>query len=69
MNKKQASKAIEIVKESIHRVDPFSLISTGSPEDEFDSEILSITSQLERCNSGRDVSHAIAYLFVHHHIY
>ena len=49
-----------IVRESIHRIDPFSLLEGGSPDDEFDSEIMSIVGQLHRCGSGRDISHAIA---------
>jgi len=36
------------------------LLEGGSPEDEFDSEINSITSQLQRCNSGVDVAHVIS---------
>ena len=52
--------ATKIVSESIHRIDPYSLLSEGSPTDEFDSEINSIVGQLHRCSSGNDVSHAIA---------
>jgi len=52
--------AKEIVRDSIHRIDPYSLLSGGSPKDEFDSEIISIVGQLYRCGSGRDVSHTIS---------
>ena len=48
------------MRESIHRIDPYSLLAGGSPDDEFDSEINSIVGQLQRCGSGRDVAHAIA---------
>ena len=59
MNKKEAAKATSIVREAIFRIDPYCLLSSGGPEDELDSEILSITSQLQRCGSGRDVAYAI----------
>jgi len=60
MNKKDFKKCIEIVRESIHRIDPYCLLDGGSPDDEFDSEISSIVSQLDRSGSGRDVAHSIA---------
>ena len=60
MNKKELSKALNIVRESIRRIDPYSLLEGGSPNDEFDSEINAITSQLQRCGSGKDVAHVIA---------
>ncbi len=60
MKKKEIAKALNIVKESIHRIDPYSLLEGGSPDDEFDSEINAITSQLQRCGSGKDVAHTIA---------
>ncbi len=60
MNKKELTKTLSIVRESIHRIDPYSLLEGGSQKDEFDSEINLITSQLQRCNSGNDVAHAIS---------
>jgi hypothetical protein len=60
MKKKELNKALSIVRESIHRIDPYSLLEGGSPDDEFDSEINLITSQLVRCGSGKDVAHTIA---------
>lgn len=60
MNKKDFKKCVEIVRESIHRIDPYSLLDGGSPDDEFDSEISSIASQLDRVGSGRDAAHTIA---------
>lgn len=60
MKKKKFTTAVNIVRASIHRINPYSLLEGGSPEDELDSEINSITSQLHRCNSGKDVSLAIA---------
>ena len=60
MKKNDHKKVQAIVRESIHRIDPYSLLAGGSPDDEFDSEIKSIVGQLQRCGSGRDVAHAIA---------
>ena len=62
MKKHNYKKAHEIVRESIHRIDPYSLLAGGSPEDEFDSEINSIVGLLQRCGSGGDVAHAIAHI-------
>ena len=57
MNKEQAKIAIEIVREAMNRINPYNLLEDGN-DDELDSEIMSITSQLQRCGSGRDVAHA-----------
>jgi hypothetical protein len=58
--KKDYKKTQEIVREAIHRIDPYALLAGGSPDDEFDSEIISIVGQLQRCGSGKDIAHAIA---------
>lgn len=60
MNKKDFQRIVAIVGVSIHRINPCHLMGDGFPDDEFDSEIISIAKQLDRCNSGRDVAHAIA---------
>ena len=52
--------AEKIVRAAIHRIDPYGLLEGGSPEDEFDSEIRSITNQLQRCKTESDIAHAIA---------
>jgi hypothetical protein len=59
-NKKQFQIAEKIIREAITRIDPYSLLADGSPDDEFDSEITAIVGQLNRCNSSKDVAHAIA---------
>ncbi len=59
MTKQDYKIGLEIVREEIHRIDPYSLLEGGCPEDEFDSEIASIANQLTRCKSGKDVAHAI----------
>ena len=60
MKKMDYEKSLEIVRDSIHRINPYHLMEEGFPDDEFDREISSIAKQLERCNSGKDVSHTIA---------
>lgn len=60
MKKKEFKICLKIVRESVHRIDPYCLLEGGSPDDEFDSEINSIASQLPRCGSGKDVAHTIA---------
>jgi hypothetical protein len=59
-NKQDYKLAENIVREAIHKIDPYSLLEGGAPSDEFDSEISSVTNQLQRCNSGKDVANAIA---------
>ncbi|MGV6852293.1 MAG: hypothetical protein ACWA5R_08990 [bacterium] len=59
MKRNEIEKSVEIVRKGIFRINPFNLLE-HEQDDELDSEILSIASQLQRCRSGRDVSHAIA---------
>ena len=59
-NKYKLKQTHKIVQEAIHRVDPFGLLASGSPDDEFDSEINSIVKQLSRCNSSKDIAYTIA---------
>jgi hypothetical protein len=56
----QYTHTLNIVKESIHRIDPYGLLASGCPQDEFDSEIRAITLQIPRCESSKDIAHAIA---------
>ena len=35
-------------------------MDSGSPDDECDSEIMEIKSQLVHCHSGKDIAHAIS---------
>lgn len=59
-SKKQYELAFTVVRHAIAKADPYSLLETGSPEDEFDSEVSSIVRQLPRCHSATDVAHTIA---------
>lgn len=58
--KKQYEVAFRVVRHTIAKADPYSLLETGSPEDEFDAEVNSIVRQLPRCQSATDVAHTIA---------
>ena len=60
MNKIEITKTLSIVRETIRRLDPYSLLEGGSPEAEFDSEINLISSQLQGCKSGNDVACTIS---------
>ena len=55
--------AVEILREAINEIDPYSLLASGSPDDEFENEINSIASQLSSCESGKDIAHTIARVF------
>ena len=61
--KRDYKTAFTIVKEAIAKADPYSLLKTGSPDDEFDGEVRFIVSQLPRCKSPNDVARAIAKTF------
>lgn len=56
----QYIKTLDIVRESIHRIDPYGLLANGSPKDEFDFEIRAITLQIPHCQSSKDIAYAIA---------
>ena len=48
--------AIEVVKKVIHAWDPYCLLKTGSPEDEFDGETASVVRQIPRIKSEYDAA-------------
>jgi hypothetical protein len=60
---RSSKKLIELVRESVHRIDPYALIAEGAPEDEFNSEILAIAGKVSRCSSPHEVAQAIAGIF------
>jgi hypothetical protein len=56
-------RAIEIVGAVVRDLDPYALLATGCPADEFDSEIASIVTQIPRIRSENDAAHALSRVF------
>jgi hypothetical protein len=64
MNKKAKYKlAIQVVGRVIHEWDPYSLLESGCPNDEFDTEIASVVSQMSRIKSAEDAAHVLSRVF------
>tara|TARA_R110002110_G_scaffold415561_1_gene650792 strand:- start:91436 stop:91714 length:279 start_codon:yes stop_codon:yes gene_type:complete len=55
-----AEKLIDIVRESVHNIDPYDFLAGGAPRDEFDSQILALAGKVTRCESSDEVARAIA---------
>jgi hypothetical protein len=55
--------AIEVVAAAIRAWDPYGLIETGAPLDEFDGEITRITANIRAFKSVEDVAVAISTVF------
>ncbi len=43
--------------------DPYRLIRSGAPQDEFDSEIASVASQIPRIQSSKDAAYVVSREF------
>lgn len=61
--KRAYRKAFDMVRAIIHEWDPYGLLASGSPGDEFDSEIAAIVRQIPRINSEIDAALAISRVF------
>ena len=55
--------ALSVVTEVINAWDPYGLLALGAPNDEFESEIASVVSQVPRVKSKRDATLAISRVF------
>lgn len=53
----------QTIAEVIKDWDPYGLLASGSPTDEFDSEISSLVAQIPRIRSAHDASHAVSRIF------
>lgn len=53
----------EAVKEVIHRWDPYNLLESGAPQDEFDMEIMAVVRQINKIHSPVDATHVISRIF------
>jgi hypothetical protein len=56
-------RAIKAVREVVHRWDPYGLLASGCPPDEFDHEISAVVAQLPRIRSRADAAHALSRIF------
>jgi hypothetical protein len=56
-------RAIEAVREVIHRWDPYGLLGSGCPPDEFDREIAAVVAQVPRIRSRADATQALSRAF------
>jgi Domain of unknown function (DUF1871) len=56
-------RAIQVVREVVHRWDPYGLLAGGCPPDEFDQEIAAVVAQIPRIRSRADAAHALSRVF------
>jgi hypothetical protein len=56
-------RAIQVVRAVVHRWDPYDLLGSGCPLDEFDSEIASVVTQIPRIRSNADAACALSRVF------
>lgn len=59
----QYDRAIAVVRDVIHEWDPYALIETGAPSDEWDSEIASIVAKVPRFKSPEDAANTVSRVF------
>jgi len=55
--------ALQVIREVVHRWDPYQLLRSGSPPDEFDCEIAAVARQIPRIRSKTDAAHALSRVF------
>ena len=53
----------DLVRKVIHQWDPYRLLESGSPGDEFDGEIMAVVRQIDRIHSATDASQVISRVF------
>ena len=63
LGKQQYGDMVALVKRVIAEWDPYALLASGSPHDEFDSEVASIVAQFPRIKSATDAAHVISRVF------
>jgi len=63
MTKADYKLALQVVGEVIREWDPYSLLASGCPPDEFDSEIASVVAQIPRIKSENDAVCALSRVF------
>ncbi|MGH9943855.1 MAG: DUF1871 family protein [Pyrinomonadaceae bacterium] len=63
MRKREYDQAFGAVRDVIHEWDPYGLLLSGAPPDEFDREAHAIVRQLGRIHSALDAGHVISRVF------
>ena len=63
MTRGDYERAIWVVREVVHRWDPYGLLASGCPADEFDTEIAAVVTQVPRIRSRTDGAHALSRVF------
>jgi hypothetical protein len=63
MNQEQIELANQIVSELVRQWDPYSLLASGCPNDEFDPEVSSIVSNISSIHTEQDATRIISEVF------
>ena len=56
-------RALQAVREVVHRWDPYGLLAGGCPPDEFDREIAAVVAQIPRIRSRADAVQVLSRVF------
>lgn len=56
-------RAFEVVREVIHKWDPYGLLEIGAPAHEFDHEIARLVAQITHITSDADAANAVSRVF------
>jgi len=56
-------RAIQVVREIVHRWDPYGLLAGGCPPHEFDREIATVVTQIARIQGRADAACALSRVF------
>lgn len=57
------SLAIRVAGEAVRAWDPYGLLASGCPREEFDSEIAAVAAEIPRIRSARDATLALSRVF------
>ena len=62
-NRRDYKRALEVVGEVVRNWDPYGLLQSGMPDNEFDAEIAKVVAAIPRINSATDASRALSVAF------
>jgi hypothetical protein len=63
MRTRDYERAFRAVRQVVHHWDPYGLLASGCPPDEFDREIAAVAAQVARIRSRTDAAHALSRVF------